>query len=150
MKLGKLVGAGDRIIGLTLPFAAAGIAVNVVWPSVFRMGFGRAGLIAGAVLLAIGVPLWLWAVAQILIYVPQGRLITKGPYALVLHPIYTVFAFLVIPGFGLVMDTWIGFLIAGALYASSRLFARSEERQVAEDFPAEYPSYRASVLLPWL
>lgn len=41
MKLGKLVGAGDRIIGLTLPFAAAGIAVNVVWPSAFGWDSGE-------------------------------------------------------------------------------------------------------------
>jgi protein-S-isoprenylcysteine O-methyltransferase Ste14 len=150
MRLKKLVDAGDRVIGMTLPFAAAGIATNLVWPDVFRMGFGRAGLTAGMVLLGLGVPLWLWAVAQIVVYVPRGKLITTGAFALVLHPIYTFFALLVIPGVGLVVDTWVGFAIGGALYVSSRVFAPSELRQLEKDFPPEYAKYRSRVLLPWL
>jgi len=150
VKLGKLVGAGDRVIAGMLPVAAAGIVANVVWPEVFRMGFGTAGLVAGIVLLALGVPVWLWAVAQILVYVPRGKLITTGPFALVFHPIYTFVALLVIPGAGLVLDTWVGFAIGAALYVSSRIFAPREERELASAFPAEYPAYRASVVFPWL
>lgn len=150
MKLENLVGAGDRVIAGMLPVAAAGIAANVVWPDVFWMGFGTAGLVAGIVLLALGVPLWLWAVAQILVYVPRGKLITTGPFALVLHPIYTSVALLVIPGAGLVLDTWVGFAVGGALYVSSRIFAPREERELASAFPTEYPAYRAKVLAPWL
>ncbi len=150
MKLKNLVGAGDRVIGMTLPFAAGGIAANAAWPDVFRLGLGRAGVTAGIVLLALGIPLWLWSVAQILSYVPRGKLITTGPFALVLHPIYTFFALLVIPDIGLVTDTWVGFAIGGVLYVSSRLFSPKEERQLAQDFPTEYAAYRARVLLPWL
>lgn len=150
MTLKDLVGAGDRIMITTLPVAAVGITASLIWPGVFRMGLGLPGVIAGLVLLAFGVPLWLWAVAQILLYAPRGKLITTGPFALLLHPIYTFFALLVIPGCGLVLDTWVGFAIGGALYVASRRFAPDEERQLARDFPAEYPAYRLRVLLPWL
>jgi len=150
VKLKDLVGAGDRVIAGMLPVAAAGIAANIIWPGAFRMGFGTGGLIAGIVFLALGGPLWSWAVGQILIDVPRGRLITTGPFSLVLHPIYTFVALLVIPGVGLVLDTWVGFAIGVALYVSSRIFAPSEERQLARDFPNEYPAYRARVFLPWL
>jgi protein-S-isoprenylcysteine O-methyltransferase Ste14 len=150
MKLKALVGAGDRIVALTLPVAVAGIGANVVWPNAFAMGLGRVGLTAGAVLLAVGVPVWIWAVAQILVHVPRGRLITTGPFALVLHPIYTFVALLVIPGVGLIADTWVGFAIGGALYVSSRLFSPREEQELARSFPVEYPGYRARVILPWL
>jgi protein-S-isoprenylcysteine O-methyltransferase Ste14 len=51
---------------------------------------------------------------------------------------------------GLVLDTWVGFAIGAALYVSSRIFAPSEERQLARDFPNEYPAYCARVFLPWL
>ena len=150
MKLKELIGAGDRIIAATLPVAGAGIAANVIWKDTFRMGFGQAGLIVGLVLLAIGVPVWLWAVAQILVHAPRGRLITSGPFALVLHPIYTFVALLVLPGVGFVVDSWMWFALGGALYVSSRLFVPSEERQLAEAFPGEYALYRERVLLPWL
>jgi protein-S-isoprenylcysteine O-methyltransferase Ste14 len=144
-----LVGAGDRIMAHVAPVALGGLAANLLWPSVFRMGLGAAGLVVGGLLVAIGIPLWLTSAIQILVVVPKGKLITRGPFALVLHPLYTSVALLVIPGFGLLFDSWLGFVVGLVLYAASRLFAPSEERELAARFP-EYPAYRARVLLPWL
>jgi protein-S-isoprenylcysteine O-methyltransferase Ste14 len=150
MRLKILVGAGSRVMGLTLPFIIVGVIANVLWPSVFHMGRGTVGLVAGIVLLVTGVPMWLTSVAQILIFVPKGTLITKGPFALVLHPLYTSVALLVLPGCGLVIDTWLGIALGAILYVSSRIFSRAEEKILAGIFPEEYPAYRAKVLLPWL
>lgn len=150
MKIKALVGAGDRIMALTLPFAIVGLAANALWPSVFRMGLGAAGTILGVVFVMIGVPLWLISVVQILVLVPRGKLITGGPFALMLHPLYTSVALLVIPGCGLLFDSWLGFALGIVLYVSARRFERSEERDLAARFPQEYPAYRRRVLLPWL
>lgn len=150
MKIKVLVGAGDRIVALMLPFAVVGILANLLWPRVFSMGFGSGGLIAGAALLVVGLPLWLVSVAQVLAIVPKGRLITSGPYAVMLHPLYTSVALLVIPGCGLLFDTWVGFAIGAILYAASRIYSPKEERTLAELFGEEYLSYRKRVVLPWL
>jgi protein-S-isoprenylcysteine O-methyltransferase Ste14 len=150
MQVKALVGAGDRIGALTLPFAIVGLAANILWPSVFRMGFGAAGMILGIVFVAIGVPLWLTSAVQVLAFVPKGKLITGGPFALMLHPLYTSVALLVIPGCGLLFDTWLGFAVGIILYGSARLFAPSEERDLAARFPQDYPAYRKRVILPWL
>ena len=150
MHIRDLVGAGDRIAALTLPFAAVGVAANVLWPWAFRMGFGAVGMAIGAVFAAVGVPLWLASVVQVLVLVPKGRLITGGPFALVLHPIYTTVALLVVPGCGLLFDSWLGFAIGIVLYGSVRLYGPSEEQSLAARFPREYPAYRERVLLRWL
>jgi protein-S-isoprenylcysteine O-methyltransferase Ste14 len=150
MKLKILVGAGSRVMGFFLPFAAVGIVVNVIRPSWFAMRLGIPGVVAGAVLLAAGVPLWLISAAQILIFVPKGKLITTGPFALMLHPLYTSVALLVIPACGLLLDTWLGPALGIVLYVSSRMFSRSEEKMLLSIFPEEYPAYRKKVLLPWL
>lgn len=150
VKLKALVGSADKVMGLTLPFLLAGVAANIAWPAAFRLGFGSGGLIAAAALLAVGVPLWLTAVVQVLVLVPRKRLITGGAFALMLHPIYTAVALLVIPGVGLLFDSWAGFAIGAVLYASTRIFAPAEERLLEKYFPVEYPAYRAKVLLPWL
>jgi protein-S-isoprenylcysteine O-methyltransferase Ste14 len=150
MRLKVLVGSGDKVMGLTLPFALIGIAANLAWPSAFRLGAESALLIVGIVLLVLGVPLWLTSVAQIIVNVPKKRLITSGPYRLMLHPLYTSVAILVIPGFGLMFDSWVGFAIGAVLYVSSRIFSVKEEEILAKYFPAEYPAYRAKVILPWL
>ncbi len=137
-------------MGLTLPFIVVGVIANVLWPAVFRLGLGTTGLVIGLVLLAAGVPLWLTSVAQILIWVPRGKLITTGPFALILHPLYTSVALLVLPGCGFLLDTWLGIALGGILYISSRIFSPSEEKILTRIFPKEYPEYRARVLLPWL
>jgi len=150
MNVKALVGAGDRVMGLALPFIVVGIAANLFWPPVFRMGFAARGIFAGIVLLVVGLPLWLTSVAQVLIVVPKSKLITSGPYALMLHPLYTSVALLVFPAIGLLVDTWLGFALGAVLYLSSRLFSPAEERALAESFGAEYVAYRAKVLFPWL
>jgi protein-S-isoprenylcysteine O-methyltransferase Ste14 len=133
-----------------LPFMLAGIAANIAWPAAFRLGAGLAGTIVGAVLLAGGIPLWLAAVVQVLVLVPKKKLITTGPFAIALHPIYTAVALLVLPGCGLLLDSWVGLAAGAALYIPSRIFSPEEERNLARRFPEEYPAYRAKVLLPWL
>jgi protein-S-isoprenylcysteine O-methyltransferase Ste14 len=150
MKLKVLVGAGSRVMGLTLPFIVIGIVLNILRPVWFTLGFGTGGMIAGVVLLAIGVPVWISSVALILVRVPQKKLITTGPFAVVLHPLYTSVALLVIPGLGLLFDTWVGGGIGAVLYVSSRIFAPAEEAILLKVFPVEYPDYRKKVLLPWL
>jgi len=150
MKITSLIGAGDRIMALALPAGVLGLAANARWPAAFAMDLGVAGTAAGAVLLALGVPMWLGAVYLLLRLAPKGELITGGPFALVLHPIYTSVALLVLPGVGLVFDSWLGFAVGLVLYAASRLFAPIEERELAARFPRTYPEYRARVLLPWL
>lgn len=150
MRLRQLVGAGDRITAFTLPFAVAGVGANLLWPPVFRMGWGSAGLAAGIILLVAGIPLWLGSAIQVLRNVPRGRLITTGGFALVLHPLYLAVSLLVIPGCGLVADSWVGFAIGAAMYVGVRLFAAGEEEEMVAAFPREYPAYRAKVLLPWL
>ncbi len=127
-----------------------GVAANVLWPSLFHLGLETTGLVLGGVLLAIGVPLWFVSAAQILISVPKGKLITRGTFAIMVHPLYTSVALLVIPGVSLLFDSWLGVAVGLALYLASRRFAPSEERELSKQFPEEYSAYRARVRLPWL
>ena len=150
MRLKVLVGEGRRIMTLTLPFAVLGIVVNILRPSWFTLGFGTGGLVAGIVLLAVGVPVWFSSVALVIVRVPQKKLITTGPFAVVLHPLYTSVALLVIPGLGLALDTWVGFAIGTVLYVSSRIFSPGEEAILQKIFAGAYTAYRGKVLLPWL
>lgn len=150
MKLKALVGAGDRIAALALPFVVVGVVANLLWPAVFRMGLAWEGRVAGILLLVVGVPLWLTSVGQILALVPKGKLITSGPFALMRHPLYTSVALLVIPGCGLLLDSWLGFASGLILYGSVRAYAPREDKDLADRFPQEYPAYCKRVMLPWL
>jgi protein-S-isoprenylcysteine O-methyltransferase Ste14 len=149
--LKTLVGSGDRIALSTLPFLVVGLILNVAYPSLFDVGGPPFALgVVSVAVLAAGVTIWAWSVVLILTQVPKGRLITHGPYAVVLHPLYTAVALLVLPWLGFLIDTWLGAALGVVMYAASRVFAPAEERELARTFGADWTRYRRAVKLPWL
>jgi len=146
-----LVGAGDRIGKLVAPFLLVGVALNIWRPAWFSVG-GPPELVRtiSMVLLVPGVVIWLWSVALILMKVPQGELITSGPYALVKHPLYTGVSLLVLPWLGLLLNTWLGVILGALLYIGSRRYAPDEEKVLAKEFGKRWDDYARHVVLPWL
>ena len=97
-----------------------------------------------------GVAIWAWSVVLILREVPEGHLITTGPFALVKHPLYTSVSLLVLPSIGFLLDTWLGALIGIVMYVATRRFAPAEEEALSARFGPRWDDYRATVKLPWL
>ena len=146
-----LVGSGDRIMLWTLPFLVVGLVLNGAYPSLFDVGGPPTALgVVSVAVLAVGVTIWAWSVALILTRVPKGQLITHGPYAVVLHPLYTAVALLVLPWLGFLLDTWLGAALGVVMYTASRIFAPAEERELARTFGDAWTRYRNAVKLPWL
>ncbi len=151
MNLKTLVGSGDKIMLITLPFLVIGLALNILFPGWFSVGGPPLWLtVISLVILAPGVVLWLWSVALVLIKVPRKQLITRGPYALVKHPLYTSVALLVLPWLGFLLNSWLGALVGLVLYLASRRFSPAEEMELARSFGAEWEEYRNKVQFPWL
>jgi protein-S-isoprenylcysteine O-methyltransferase Ste14 len=149
--LKNLVGSGDKIGLLLLPFVLAGVVVAFADPSIVRVGGPPAWLsILSIAVLVPGIAIWIWSVILILRYVPRGQLITSGPYAWVRHPLYTAVALLVLPWLGFLLDTWLGVLLGAVLYVASRIFAPEEEAALARTFGPTWRDYSRSVKLGWL
>jgi protein-S-isoprenylcysteine O-methyltransferase Ste14 len=147
----RLVGSGDRIGLFTLPFIVVGLALNILFPSVFEVGGPPDALRALSIVVLIpGVVIWVWSVVLILAKVPQGELIITGPYGLVRHPLYTGVSFLVLPWVGFLLNTWLGAALGVVLYIASRRYAPEEEAALAATFGEDWDLYRRSVKLPWL
>jgi protein-S-isoprenylcysteine O-methyltransferase Ste14 len=146
-----LVGSGDRIGLLVLPFLVVGVALNILRPALFEVGGPSMALrVVSAAVLVPGITGWLWSVVLILARVPRGELITGGPFKLVKHPLYTCVALLVLPWVGFLLNTWLGALIGAVLYLGSRIFAPAEERKLAEAFGTAWNEYADRVAIPWL
>jgi protein-S-isoprenylcysteine O-methyltransferase Ste14 len=151
MDLKLLVGSGDRIAALLLPFLLIGVIVNVAFPSQFSVGGPPSTLaVISLVMLIPGVIIWMWSVALILTKVPKGQLITTGPYVLVKHPLYTGVAFFVLPWIGFIFDTWLGIPVGLVLYVASRIFSPEEERTLSKTFGPAWDEYCDKVKVPWL
>jgi protein-S-isoprenylcysteine O-methyltransferase Ste14 len=151
LRLGALIGGGDRIGAFVLPFVLGGVTLNIGFPEAFSVGGPPPWLLAvSAFVLAVGVVAWAWSVLLILTKVRAGELATTGPYSLVKHPLYASVAVLVLPGLGFLFDTWLGAVPGIALYAASRLFAPAEKAELADRFGAEWDAYCHRVKIPWL
>lgn len=134
-----------------LPFLAAGLILNVAFPWVFSVGGPSPVLRAvSTVALLAGVAIWAWCIALILTRVPRGELITSGPYAVVKHPLYTAVALLVLPSIGFLADSWLGAALGIVMYAGSRIFAPSEETDLAKAHGPAWTAYTKAVKIPWL
>jgi protein-S-isoprenylcysteine O-methyltransferase Ste14 len=151
MKLKALIGSGQKIGLLTLPFLVIGLALNIMFPSLFSVGGPPMVLktISGIILIP-GIVIWIWSVVLIATKVPQKKLITTGPYSMVRNPLYTNAALLVLPWVGFLLNTWLGVLIGIVVYMGSRLFSPEEEKILSEIFGPAWEEYRNKVKIPWL
>jgi protein-S-isoprenylcysteine O-methyltransferase Ste14 len=112
----------------------------------------------GGALAVLGISLWLWAFRTIPslssghYVLPEQQLVTRGPYALVRHPIYLA-----------VLLLWLAVSAAGASLAALAttvlyvvpayvLYARSEERMMLAHFGTSYELYKrcTGMLVPRL
>ncbi len=151
MKLSILVGSGRKIGIFTLPFLIIGVALNILFPSVFLIGGSQKLLtIISLIVLFAGLVVWIWTVYLILTIIPRKKLITSGPYSIVKHPLYTGVSFLVFPWVGVLFHTWLGAIIGVILYIGSRLYSPEEEKILSAVFGKSWEDYCRTVKLKWL
>jgi protein-S-isoprenylcysteine O-methyltransferase Ste14 len=151
MQVATLVGSGDKIGRATLPFAVAGIVLNVAFPAFFSVGGPPDPLRTLSIaMLVVGLIAWAWSAFLVLTRVPGGELITTGPYRLVRHPLYTAVALLVLPSIGFLLNSWLGAAIGVVMYLASRRYVRDEEGELAARFGRAWDAYLESIALPWL
>lgn len=72
------------------------------------------------------------------------ELVTRGPYALARHPIYTGIL-LAVAGTALARGRWVGLIGLVLILAAIRIKIGQEERMMLDQFPAAYPAYRRRV-----
>lgn len=151
MKPKALVGSGDKLARLTLPFLIIGLVLNILVPYLFSVGGPPVVLkVISIIILIPGVTIWFWSVVLIITKASKGELIANGPYSLVKHPIYTSVSLLVLPWAGFLFNTWLGALVGTVLYVGSRIYAPEEEVLLSKTFGPAWDEYSRKIKIPWL
>ena len=148
------LGAGPRILGVPVGIVLLGAVLMAVLPGFAEMGFLPSPLsrIAGGLLMAAGLALYLATMPFLRRAVRGGRLVTSGPFRLCRHPLYAAWLLGALPGLAFLLRSWIalgGWLLGFVLFAA---FIRSEERPLERRFGDAYRTYRrrTGALLPRL
>ena len=99
------------------------------------------------IIFVIGLAMWLWTVVLLLVNFPKDKLITTGPYAIFLHPLYNSFSFFILPALALYLNSWIYLLAPIVLFLATQILGKNEEAYLSETFGSGYFSYRKNVWL---
>ncbi|MFA4640316.1 methyltransferase family protein [Pyrococcus kukulkanii] len=127
-------GIVPRVSMFVLPYALLALYLNFR----FRVWFGLPVL--GYIMLFLGLVLWLVCYSQVSKAYRERKLLTTGCYSRVRHPIYSIWGFLVIPGFSFIIG---GFMLGlPVVYWLFMLkFIGDEERELEEMFGEEWRKY---------
>ncbi len=137
------LGIGPKIGRVALPYLAAAITLNILYPPVFS--FGEAVKlpfkVAGIVLLAISLVYYFSTLRMMIPGLRANRLITKGAYSICRNPLYSALILFFFPGLGLVCNSWIILTTSIVAYLVFRMAIHEEEEQLERIFGDEYRVY---------
>ncbi len=140
-------GVGPSILLPTGAYAVVAGLATWLWPdpclitavpqSVF--------IVAGIVLLAIGVPMLAVAGRAATVAYNSDKLATSGIFGLTRNPIYAAWIVLIIPGLVLLSRSWPLLLTPIVAYSAFKCRIRREDEYLEERFGDEYRRYEARV-----
>ena len=144
-----------------LPTAAYfAVAVSMHYATYPRFVISQASssvcLIAGLLLFAMGVSVYLAALVNLWAGLRSGGLVTHGLYAIMRHPLYAASIFLVIPGVAIAFRSWLLLLMPLVAYVACRAVLPAEEGELLDRYGDQFMQYRRRtnalfpLRLPWL
>lgn len=138
------LGIGPKIARIVLPYLAITIALSIFFPSVFRFGdtLMEPFMIAGIIFLAIFLVLYFATLRVMVPGIRSNRLITTGVYRLCRNPLYSALLLFLIPGLGLLLNSWMILTTAIVGYLAFRKYIHEEEELLERLFGEEYQHYR--------
>jgi protein-S-isoprenylcysteine O-methyltransferase Ste14 len=138
-------GVGPKTFAPSMAFAICAGLVTRAWPAL-RIGFApRLVETVGAILIALGLTLWLTGVVTVTRAYKRDQLITSGPFALVRHPVYAGWITMVFPGLALLLRSWPMLLTPLFAYAIFKTLIHVEDDYLARRYGQPYLEYRTRV-----
>lgn len=137
-------------IGATV--VAASIVVHFVFYPAFVFAAASRDLVmsVGIGLVALGAYVVALSGTRIVKAARGQEMVTNGPFAVFLNPIYGAVVLFVIPGAALILQSWLVAATAPATYLLYRIFARREEQRLIARFGEGYLENRRRRILPKL
>ena len=101
-------GVGPKVALGAVVYAIPAAAATYLWPEVCIVRFVpyTALIVVGALLVVIGIPLWVAGVAAAMTAYNKDSLMTSGVFGMVRHPVYSAWIVFLIPGITLLCRSW--------------------------------------------
>ncbi len=141
------LGIGPRWGAPCIAYGVTAVLLTHRFPDVFMFSHRADAALgaAGALLLTVGLAIYLITVGWFLSAHRNGALATTGPFRIVRHPLYATWLWLIFPGIALLCRSWLVLGVVPVGYATFRAFIRHEEDELERRFGREYETYRWNV-----
>ncbi len=140
----SIFGIGPWFVLLSAIYTIAAITIRAQDPHFFQIPYVPHWVLVlmGVLLLAVGLPFFGFALAQLIRGFPAGKLFTNGVYGRCRHPVYGAWVVFNVPGMVLIINSWLGLVVPVLMYVTLRLLVRQEEESLEQIFGDEYREYR--------
>lgn len=138
------LGIGPKIGMVAIPFLATAITLTLICPEIFSFGPGakRPLLIAGIIVLVIGLICYGLTAKALLKGLKENKLMTSGPFHYCQNPLYAVMILLIIPAIALLLNSWIIIITGVIAYIIFKINIHTEYEEMEKYFGEEYREYR--------
>jgi protein-S-isoprenylcysteine O-methyltransferase Ste14 len=149
----SIFGVGPSIMASAGAYAAITGLATLIWPEfcLVQSVSHTAFLVAGTVLIFLGIPFLVAAVRAMSLAYHSDKLATTGLFGLTRNPIYCAWIVFIIPGLVLLSRSWPMFLAPLVAYLVFKARIGRENEYLKERFGEEYRKYKTQVheLLPF-
>lgn len=104
-----------------------------------------ATLIAGTVMMAIGLYFWLDSARLISTKFKAGILIKEGVYRIVRNPMYAAFILFIVPGLSLIFNNMLLLISSIIMLTIFKIYIHREEEYLLKEFGDDYKKYLTEV-----
>ena len=140
-------GVGPTFASLSIGYWLVTLAISRYFHPVFQIGPVPHWLlfVPGEVLMAIGVPFYIISARVVMRAYNADKLVTDGVYRYCRHPLYASWVVFIIPGFVLLLNSWIALTTPIFMYFVLHRLVRKEETYLERVFGSEYLGYKKNV-----
>ena len=147
------LGVAPRLALIVFPYLVFTMILHISRPDIFTITQipYLACVVIGMMLIVGGGLLWASVARVIINAFDEGRLLTKGVYAIVRHPMYSGIVLFFFSGVALVFRSWAMLTVPLVGYIVFKYLIQEEENYLEEKFGQEYLDYRskANAFIPF-
>jgi len=148
----SVLGVAPYIAAPTFLYLALAVVITFLDGEVFKFTNGDYVplIIAGAVMIFIGVLMVIYCGRKVLKSFSSGMLMTDGLYKIFRNPMYAAYLIFIIPGLALLFNSWLALTTVLVNYILFSVFIKREYVYLKEKYGVEYENYLAKVFIKFL
>jgi protein-S-isoprenylcysteine O-methyltransferase Ste14 len=137
-------GVGPKIVLSVVVYGLMAWAATGLWPERCSMDWlpRSVSLAAGAILVSLGLPMWLVAAVSVMRAYNRDELVVSGVFRLCRHPLYGAWIVLLLPGIAILTRSWPFLLMPFVAYGVFKSLIGREDNYLEERFGKAYIDYR--------